>query len=65
MPSIFADWFPPTKLVFALGSAREWKRKHASFHYPAFYNFLVDYLKDPQDEVSQRVVNELLKWWNQ
>src|SRR6266851_1713400 len=53
------------KLVFALGSAWEWKRKHASFHYPSFYNFIVDYLENPQDETSQRDINELLKWWNQ
>jgi len=52
------------KLVFALGSAWEWKRKHASFHYPSFYNFIVDYLENPQDETSQRDINELLKWWN-
>jgi hypothetical protein len=52
------------QLVFALGSAREWKREHAGFHYPSLYNFIVDYLEDPQDETSQRDVNELLKWWN-
>jgi hypothetical protein len=52
------------KLVFALGTAREWKREHASFHYPAFYNFIVDYLEDPKDEMSRRDVNELIKWWN-
>jgi hypothetical protein len=53
------------QLVFALGSAQEWKHKHASFHYPLLYNFIVDYLEDPRDETSQRDVNELLKWWNQ
>jgi hypothetical protein len=59
-----ADW-SPFKLVFALGSAREWKREHAGFRYPRFYNFIIDYLEDPKDETSQRDVNELLKWWNQ
>jgi hypothetical protein len=58
-----ADW-SLLKLVFALGSAREWKREHAGFHYPRFYNFIVDYLENPKDETSQRDVNELLKWWN-
>jgi hypothetical protein len=62
-PSV-ADW-SLLKLVFALGSAREWKREHAGFHYPSFYNFIVDYLENPQDEASQRDINELLKWWNQ
>jgi len=61
--SSVTDW-SLLKLVFALGSAQEWKHKHASFHYPSFYNFIVDYLKNPQDETSQRDVNELLKWWN-
>lgn len=61
--SSVADW-SPLKLVFSLGSAREWKREHAGFHYPSFYNFIVDYLEDPRDETSQRDVNELLKWWN-
>jgi len=59
-----ADW-SLLKLVFALGSAREWKCEHTSFHYPLFYNFIVDYLENPQDETSQRDINELLKWWNQ
>jgi len=62
MPSV-TDW-SLLKLVFALGSAREWKCKHAGFHYPLFYNFIVDYLENPQDETSQRDINELLKWWN-
>ena len=61
-PSV-ADW-SLLKLVFALGSAREWKCEHTSFHYPLFYNFIVDYLENPKDETSQRDVNELLKWWN-
>jgi hypothetical protein len=52
------------KLVFALGTAQEWKCEHAGFHYPAFYNFVVNYLEVPKDEMSQRDVNELLKWWN-
>jgi len=56
--------YTATQLVFSLGSAREWKREHAGFHYPAFYNFIVDYLEVPRDETSQRDVNELLKWWN-
>jgi len=52
------------KLVFALGTTQEWKREHAGFHYPAFYNFIVNYLKDPKDEMSWRDVNELIKWWD-
>jgi len=64
MSSLFVDLFLPLKLVFVLGSAQEWKREHAGFHYPLFYNFIVDYLENPQDEMSQRDVNELLRWWN-
>lgn len=52
------------KLVFALGTAREWRREHAGFHYPSFYNFIVDYLETPPDEMSQKGVKELLKWWS-
>jgi hypothetical protein len=64
-PSVFANCFCLPQLIFALGSAQEWKQEHAGFHYPKFYNFIVDYLEDPADETSQRDVNEPLKWWNQ
>ena len=30
-----------------------------------FYNFIIDYLEVPKDEMLQRDVNKLIKWWNQ
>jgi len=51
MCSLISDWFF-FKLVFTLGTAWEWKHKHAGFHYPVFYNFVVDYLEVPKDEMS-------------
>ncbi len=64
MCSLIPDWFF-FKLVFTLGTAREWKHEHAGFHYPVFYNFIIDYLEVPKDEMLQRDVNKLIKWWNQ
>jgi hypothetical protein len=52
------------KLVFSLNSAREWKPEHAGFHYPSFYNFIVDFFEDTDDEDSKKAANELLQWWN-
>ncbi|KAH9955653.1 hypothetical protein BC827DRAFT_1141046, partial [Russula dissimulans] len=52
------------QLVFSLNSAQEWKKEHAGFHYPSFYNFIVDYLKDPVYEACKSSVDELLQWWN-
>ena len=52
------------KLVFALGTAREWKCEHAGFCYPEFYHFIVDYLEDPKDDTSRKDINDLMKWWN-
>ena len=54
------------KLVFALNSTRDWRMEHASFHYPSFYNFIVNYFEDVEsdDEETAERVDELLKWWN-
>jgi len=34
------------QLVFALNSSWDWRQEHAGFHYPSFYNFIVDLLED-------------------
>jgi len=34
------------------------------FHYPSFYNFIVDFFEDAVDGRSMIAVNELLLWWN-
>jgi hypothetical protein len=52
------------KLIFSLNSAKEWKKEHAGFHYPSFYNFVVDFFEDSSDSVSTSAVTELLQWWN-
>jgi len=41
------------KLVLALTSAKAWKKKHAGFHFPTFYNFIVDIFKDPEDDITR------------
>jgi hypothetical protein len=47
-----------------MNSARDWKQEHAGFHFPTFYNFIVDFFEDTDDENSKNVANELLIWWN-
>ncbi|KAH9955819.1 hypothetical protein BC827DRAFT_1347306 [Russula dissimulans] len=56
--------YTATQLVFSLNSSREWRKEHAGFHYPPFYNFIVDYLEDPVNEACKSSVDELLHWWN-
>jgi hypothetical protein len=52
------------KLVFSLCSARDWKKQHARFHFPTFYNFIVDTFEDPKGEAAEETIDKLLKWWN-
>ena len=52
------------KLVLALSSAKGWKKKHVGFHFPTFYNFIVDIFKDPEDNIARTRIDELLQWWN-
>jgi len=52
------------QLVFSLNTSRDWKTKHAGFHYPSFYNFIVDYFEDVEDDISKEAITELLRWWN-
>jgi hypothetical protein len=47
-----------------MNSARDWKQEHAGFHYPSFYNFIVDFFEDAEDNISTSAVNKLLQWWN-
>ena len=60
----FVPSYLKPKLVFALSSARDWKKHHAGFHFTTFYNFIVDTFEDPEDEVARRSSVELLQWWN-
>jgi len=57
-------FLPLPQLIFSLSTAQEWKRYHNSFHYLSFYNFLVDFFEDIEDNAAQVDVNELLDWWN-
>ena len=58
-------WCFPPKLIFLLNSARDWKQEHAGFHYPSFYNFIVDFFEDAaEDNLSTTAVNKILQWWN-
>lgn len=53
------------KLVFALCGARDWKKKYAGFHFPTFYNFIVDNFEDVEnDDLAKTSADELLQWWN-
>jgi len=56
--------YAATQLVFALSSAPEWTKNHSGFHFPAFYNFIVDTFEDPEDNEAKKSTDELLKWWN-
>jgi len=42
--------------------------EHAGFHYPSFYNFIVDYFEDVEfgddDTADSESVDKLIKWWN-
>jgi len=55
------------QLVFSLSTAQEWKCYHNGFHYPSFYNFLIDFFEDVnlEDVATQENIDELLDWWNQ
>jgi len=55
---------PPPQLIFSLSTAREWKREHNGFYYPLFYDFIVDFFEDIEDDRAQKNVDELLDWWN-
>jgi hypothetical protein len=57
-------FLPLPQLIFSLSTAQEWKRYHNGFHYPTFYNFLVDFFEDIEDDAAQENVDELLNWWN-
>jgi hypothetical protein len=57
-------WRLLSKLIFSLNTARDWKQEHAGFNYPSFYNFIVDFFEDANDDDSKDAVNELLQWWN-
>jgi len=63
--SQFVTPFLP-KLVFCLNRTWVWTLEHAGFHYPSFYNFIVDYLEDHDinDKDTTQRVNALLVWWN-
>jgi hypothetical protein len=52
------------KLVFSLNSSRDWKTEYTGFYYPVFYNFIVDFFEDTNNEASKRKINKLLQWWN-
>lgn len=53
-----------SKLVFSLCSAKDWKKKHAGFHFPSFYNFILDTLENPEDDLEKKCADELLQWWS-
>jgi hypothetical protein len=40
------------QLIFSLSTAQEWKREHNSFHYLTFYNFIVDFFEDIEDDAG-------------
>ena len=52
------------KLVFALCSARDWRKKHSGFYFPTLYNFIVDLFEDPEDDLAKTCADKLLTWWN-
>ncbi len=60
LPHVFS--LPP-QLIFSLSTAREWKCEHNGFHYPSFYDFVVNYFEDVEDDTALENANELLDWW--
>jgi len=54
----------PPQLIFSLSMAQEWKHEHNGFHYPLFYDFIIDFFEDIEDNTAQKNVDELLDWWN-
>lgn len=56
--------YAATQLVFSLNTSPDWRHKHVGFHYPSFYNFIVDYFEDVDDDISKKANFELLCWWN-
>jgi hypothetical protein len=55
---------PLPKLIFSLGTAQEWTHEHNGFHYPTFYDFIVDFFEDVEDDTAQKHTDDLLDWWN-
>ena len=51
------------KLVFSLNTESDWVHQHASFHYPSFYNFIVDLFDsdEAQDMSSKKSVDQVGK----
>jgi hypothetical protein len=62
--SFLMTLLPLPQLIFSLSMAQEWKREHNGFHYLIFYNFIVDFFKDIEDDTGQKNADELLDWWN-
>jgi hypothetical protein len=62
--SFLITLLPLPQLIFSLSTAQEWKREHNGFHYPIFYNFIVDFFEDIEDDAGQKNADELLDWWN-
>jgi hypothetical protein len=62
--SFLMTLLPLPQLIFSLSTAQEWKREHNGFHYPTFYNFIIDFFEDIEDDAAQKNVDQLLDWWN-
>ena len=62
--SFLITLLPLPQLIFSLSTAQEWKREHNGFHYPIFYNFIVYFFEDIEDDAGQKNADELLDWWN-
>ena len=62
--SFLMTLLPLPQFIFSLSTAQEWKCEHNSFHYPIFYNFIVNFFEDIEDDAGQKNTDELLDWWN-
>ncbi len=57
---LFSSFLIPPKLIFSLGTAQEWKHKHNGFNYPSFYDFIVDFFEDIEDNTAQKNADDVL-----
>jgi hypothetical protein len=38
---------------------------HVGFHFPTFYNFIVNTFENPEGDMAEKSAKELLQWWNE
>jgi len=52
------------QLHFALSNSTSWDLKDDNFDYEVFYHNIVNWFECPKTPAKNKVIEELLLWWN-